>query len=147
MTNTELQIIAHDLIAARIAKGDVIKMEWAVEQLIKERGPIDGEGAEFYELCAREYVYRIMKRVVDDYDASTRGADTPQMILAGFEHLQKAYTVERNNLRVLVPVDLLTDEELWQRAEQYDKLSVGLKDHANEIRQFISERASKNKSA
>lgn len=144
MTVTELEKIAHKLIADKISHSEEVQMDWAVHELIKQQGSITGDGKEFYVLCAREYVYRVVKKVVDKYEADSAAVSDAQICLAGFDYLQVAYTVERDDARVLVPIELISDSELEQRAAEYDKLAVGLKGHASEIRNYI---ATRNKSA
>lgn len=61
-------------------------------------------------------------------------------MLDGFEHLQTGYTVERDGERVLVPIDVLSDEELASRAAEYDAMAEGCKLHAKEIRAYIRSR-------
>jgi hypothetical protein len=58
----------------------------------------------------------------------------------GFEHLQKAYPVERGDGREIVPVSQLTDLELEARAAEYDRMAEGCKKHALEIREYINSR-------
>jgi len=140
MSPKDLERIAHELIATKLAANQVIEMSWAVKELITEQGTIEGDGVEFYDLCAREYVYRIIKRVVDKYDDQE---PEEQFILNGFEKLQVAYTVERKGIRQLVPIEQVTDDELLERAKEFDRQIIGLTVHAREIREYVAERQSK----
>jgi len=142
MTNKELEAIARDIIEAKIGLGEEVHMEWAVHEVISGRGVIMGVGKPFYTLCAHEHVYRVVKKAVDNYDSVSSGESNSQMHLEGFEHLQAAYTVKREDQRVLVPIQLIPDAELLERADEYDKLAKGLKKHAKEIRDYVNERAS-----
>lgn len=60
--------------------------------------------------------------------------------LPGFEHMQRGYQVERNGIRLLVPTDLLTDEEIEARAAEYDAMAAGCRAHARELRDFLERR-------
>lgn len=144
MTVNELEKIAHKLIADKIAQGEEVQMEWAVHELIKQQGTISGAGKGFYALCAREFVYRVVKKAVDKYESESSAEDGAQKNLEGFDYLQVAYTVARDDVRVLVPIDLITDEELEKRAEEYDRQAIGMQGHAQEIRNYI---AARNKTA
>ncbi len=143
MTNGDIEKIAYELIAKKISNGDPVHMEWAVHELISGMGEIKGTGVEFYELCAREHVWRIVKRTVDKYDQESDRETDEQMNLEGFEYLQIAYTVEREQERILVPIGSLSDDELLHRAEEYDKQSSTLKAHAREIRAYVASRTRK----
>jgi len=140
MTMIELEQIAHKLIADKIAEGEQVQMEWAVHEIIKGRGKIDGKGVPFYTLCAREQVYRVVKKAVDKYEIASDNTDRTQISLAGFDYLQAAYTVEREDVRILVPIHLISDEELEARACEFDKLALGIREHAREIRKYIAAR-------
>ena len=133
MTPRELDEIAHQLITDKIAAGEIVHMQWAVQELIARQGAITGDGVPFFTLCAREHVYRIVKKAVDKYDEPQSG---DQLTLEGYDCLQKAYTVEREEERQLVPVHLIDDDELLARAEEFRKQAKGLVNHAKEIEEI-----------
>jgi len=139
MSPKDLDQIAHRLIADKIGSGEIVQMHWAVTELINNQGEIAGGGVPFYSLCAREHVYRIVKRAVDKYDKPESG-DGVQMTLEGYECLQEAYTVEREEERQLVPVHLVTNDELMARAGEFRKQAQGLLNHAREIEKYVSDR-------
>lgn len=139
MSPKDLDQIAHRLIADKIGAGEIVQMHWAVTELINSQGGIVGDGESFYSLCAREHVYRIVKKAVSKYDKSESG-DGVQMTLDGYECLQEAYTVEREDERQLVPVHLVTNDELLARAKEFRKQAHGLLNHAREIEKYVSDR-------
>jgi hypothetical protein len=139
MNNTELERIAHDLITAKVARGEEVHMEWAVQELISGQPAISGDDTGFYHLCAREHTYRVVKKVVERF-ASETDENPRQMKMDGFDHLQAAYTVERKGERVLVPIANISAAELLARADEFDKLAEGLRAHAREIRKYVANR-------
>lgn len=139
MSPKDLDQIAHRLIAEKIGNGEIVQMHWAVTELINSQGVIAGDGEPFYSLCAREHVYRIVKKAVDKYDKPESG-DGVQMTLEGYDCLQEAYTVQRDNERQLVPVHLVTNEELLARAKEFRKQAQGLMNHAREIEKYVADR-------
>lgn len=139
MSPKDLSKIAHRLISNKIEAGEIVQMNWAVTELINAQGVIKGEGKPFYSLCAREYVYSIVKKAVSKYDNFETAAGA-QMTLKGYEFLQEAYTVERDNERQLVPVHLVTNDELLARAKEFRKQAQGLLIHADEIEKYVIER-------
>lgn len=144
MSPKDLDQIAHRLIADKIGSGEIVHMHWAVKELIDSQGGIAGMGVPFYSLCANEHIYRVVKKAVDKYDAPEMGG---QMTLKGYECLQQAYTVERDDDRQLVPVALVTSEELLARAGEFRKQAKGLVRHAKEIEKYVAERESSEKAA
>jgi len=140
MTQKDIEKQASELITAKITAGEVVEMNWAVRELISGMGEIEGEGAEFYTLCADFLAWRIVKRIVGKYDIAGRVSEYGQLDLDGFSHLQKGYTVRRDETIKLVPVDKLTDEEILGRADEYVKISEALLEHANEMRDYVARR-------
>lgn len=146
MTPTELDAIAHQLIADKIGAGEIVQMHWAVQEVISHQGEITGDGVPFFTLCAKEHVYRVVKKAVDKYD-QPQADDHQQLTLEGYECLQEAYTVERDQERQLVPVHLISDEELLERAKEFRKQAGGLMNHATEIEKYVAARRHEEKAA
>jgi hypothetical protein len=140
MTTNELDTIARQLISDKIAAGEIVQMHWAVQELISQQGEIAGDGVPFFTLCAREHVYRVVKKAVDKYD-QPQAEDHEQLILDGYECLQEAYTVEREKERQLVPVQFISNAELLARASEFRKQSRGLLNHAKEIERYVAQRS------
>lgn len=138
MNIRDIENTAKKLVCDRIADNQVVAMEWAVHEIVTSYGHISGDGAEFYRACARDSVYRIVKRTVDKYAEKAR--ETDQLTLSGFEYLQSAYTVERGDERVLVPLERLTDQELLSRADEYVTQSESLIEHAKELQLYVQKR-------
>ena len=139
MNNSELENIARAIVSNAIGAGQEVQMPWAVHELIQSQGTIEGGGVPFYRLCAQEHAYRVIKKVVDKYE-NKLAEDDKQMDLEGFDCLQKAYTFDRDGERVLVPIDLISSVELLQRAEEYDRQSVTMARHAEQLRLFVAKR-------
>jgi hypothetical protein len=126
-------------IADKIAQGDHIVVEWLTNEIVSSKSNIEGEDAPFYRTCAYSYVKDVVKRSVGKYDKRAPETDK-QIVMAGFDHLQVAYTVERSGDVVLVPVDQVTDDELLARALEYDAIAEGCINHAQEIRSYVRAR-------
>lgn len=140
MNKGEIEQVAHQLIADKIGAGEIVQMQWAVHEVVSSMGKIQGEGVEFYAFCANDCVYGIVKKCVERYDKP----DAPdQLLLEGFDHMREAYTVKRKGKIDLVPVDQIADHEILARADQYERQSKGLIAHAEELRRFVKDRASK----
>lgn len=115
-------------------------VEWITTSFLNSRGQIAGEGEALYRYCARAHVGRIVKRVVGKYDVEARETQDAQIALPGFDYLQRAYTVPRDEKIVLVPIYKCTNEELLDRAAEYEKLARGCRLHARELRSFVKAR-------
>ena len=137
MNHKEIESIACEIVTAKIKGGEIVKMEWAVKELIQCMGEITGDGADFHIIAADYYAWRIVKSTVNKIDAATSAANqSSQMDLSGFDKIQEAYTVKRNGSISLVPVELMTPEEREERASLFEKFAKGLISHARELRRY-----------
>ena len=125
----------------KIESGESIRVDWLSNEIIQSKSNIDGDDYPFYRVCALAHIQEVVRQCIGKYNDASSKKDE-QLVLDGFEHLQKAYTVVRNNVNMLIPIDLLTDEELFSRAEEYKLMAKGCLKHAKEIKNFISNRSS-----
>lgn len=135
---SEIRKFVSDLVDS----GAETPVEWITQNSLNSRGAIEGEGAPLYRYCTREHLNRLVKKAVGKYDVEARSVQDQQIVMEGFEHLQRAYTVPRKEKIVLVPIYRCTDEELLLRADEYDKQAVGCQKHATELRRFVKDRHS-----
>jgi hypothetical protein len=137
MNHKDIEKAASDLITAKISNGEIVKMNWAVQELIASMGEITGDGTDFHIIAADYYAWRIIKRTVKKLDAATSAATSgTQMDLDGFSHMQEAYTVKRDGSIALVPIELMTYEEREERAVLFDTFAEALQQHAKELREY-----------
>jgi hypothetical protein len=137
MNHTDIEKAASEIITAKIEHGEIVKMQWAVQELISSMGEIMGEGSEFYFITADFYAWRVIKKMVNKLDAATSAVRShQQMDLEGFASMQVAYTVKRDGAIALVPVELMTIQEREDRASLYDRGANALKQHAKELRAY-----------
>lgn len=123
----------------RVDTGVITRVEWLTAEYIESKGDVFGGDVPFYRVCALAHVNEVVKKCVGKYD-SKPAKSAGQLVLPGFDHLQRAYTVTRDGAVLLVPVDLLTSAELLHRASEYDEMAKGCRAHAREIREFVAAR-------
>lgn len=137
MNHNDIEKAASQIITAKIKNGEIVKMKWAVEELILSMGEIMGDGTDFHLIAADYYAWRVIKKMVNKLDAATSAVIShQQMDLEGFASMQEAYTVKRDGAIALVPVELMTIEEREDRASLYDRGAEALKQHAKELRAY-----------
>lgn len=127
-----------EYIQDQLSAGVIIRAEWVTAGILHAKAEPECEDADFYLLCARAHLAEIVKRCIGKYKAATVTDD--QLVLPGFDHLQRGYQVERENVRLLVPTDLLTDDEIEARASEYEAMAAGCRAHARELRDFLERR-------
>ena len=125
-----------EFIAAQIQDGKVILVGELALQILISKPSIEGQDKEFYQSAAMAYVKTVVKRCVGKFD--TTPVSDPQLVLDGFEHLQVAYSIERDGQQCLVPVNQLSLQEIEARASEYEQMAVGCRKHAKELRQYGS---------
>lgn len=126
----------------KVNSGAIVRVDWLTAEIINQRDRFEGADADFYLICAHKHVAEVVKECIGKY--KPKPETDAQLVLDGFEHLQKSYPVEREGCRVLVPVHMLTDDELEARALEYIEMSKGCIAHAKEIRAFIKARSKSN---
>lgn len=127
-----------DFIQGKLDAGLILRAEWVTAEIIGSKSEPECDDADFYLICARNHIAEIVKKCIGKYSA--KPTTDEQLKLPGFEHMQKAYQVDRAGERLLVPTDLLSDAELLARAEEYDLMAIGCRAHARELRDFVERR-------
>lgn len=127
------------LVTDKIDSGQPVAMAWLTQEVLNAHADIHGQDVDFYLVCARYYVSDQVKRHIKKFEPSA-GVAEEQLVMEGFDHLQKAYPVERGSERVIMPISKMTNEELEARAAEYDIMAQGCIAHAEEIRRYIDER-------
>jgi hypothetical protein len=133
----QVRAMVRKLVKDTADSGAIGHVTFFTAQALSSFGEIEGEGADFYTICAQITVTQIVKDAVGKYDKPE--SDTP--ILAGFTHLRIAYPVHRNGEHLLVPVDKLTDQEIDLRCSQYQEAADGYIAHIEEFQTFKRARA------
>ena len=130
------------IVTDRLNAGLIIRAEWLTTEILAMKSGIDGEDADFYVACAVDFIRDTAKRCIGDYTPKAQAMADAQIIMPGFDHMQRAYTVEREAETVLVPVQLLTDDEIEGRALELEAMARGCIAHAKELRAYGRNRPS-----
>lgn len=127
------------LITDCVDRGEARTVASYVDIIMADHSDIEGADADFYLICTRARVKDIVSKVIGKFSPKEETTER-QLVLDGFQHLQVAYTFERDSQTVLVPVDQCTEMELMARAREYEEMAVGCRAHAREIREYVSAR-------
>lgn len=133
----EIRLMLAELIdAGRICDVDLLCTEY-----LGRKAPPEGDDADFYLVCADDFLRRNLRGLIGKLQPKS----TTEIELAfdGFDHMQKAYPVMRDGRQVIVPTQLLTDEEIDDRAWELDAMAVGCTAHANELREYKRRRGNR----
>lgn len=124
-------------VADRVDAGISIRVEWFTQEILSQKDQISGDDADFYVSCAAVFIKDTVKRCIGLYEPKTTAPQDRQLVMDGFDYLQKAYTVDRAGERMLVPVQDLTEDEILVRAEELKAIAKGTQKHALELLGYL----------
>lgn len=127
------------LIDERTRAGVIIRADWLTTEVMGSRTDFHGNDSAIYVVLAYKSLGEIVKDCIGKYEPKVQ--TDGQLLLPGFDHVQRAYPVMRGGERVLVPTDLLTDEEIVERCEDLRAMARGCMDHVKELQSYLSLRS------
>ena len=135
----EIRALITMLVADKIAAGQLVNQTWTVTEILNRHDDIEGSDKDFYLVAARHWVNGEVKSAIGKYEPTT-SSENDQLVLDGFEYLQKAYPLLRGAVRVLVPINQITNAEWDAKEKEYERMGDGCYAHAREIRDYRSSR-------
>lgn len=128
---------ARELIARKIGAGEIVQLEWAVNELMQAQGEMIADNPDFWIASGRDRCKRAVKCAIHLYEQDVISEqEDKQLVLDGYEHLRVAYSVRGE----LVPIEKMSVEDLLDRAADFDKQAASIKEHAKEIRKYVGKR-------
>lgn len=121
----------------KVDAGVIVRADWLAKEYIDSKGSMEADEPDFYRFCALAQVNDMVRKAIGKYDTKPDTEDK----LPGFEHLQRAYTVTRDGVKLLVPVHDCADDELLERAREYEAMAKTCIAHADELRKYIKHRS------
>lgn len=141
MTSNDLFKEVGAMIRERVDSGQIAHPKWITQAVVDAHSDISGSDAEWYQLCAYEKIRDVVRECTNRYKVKPSLETDQQLLLSSqFEHLQVAYAIKRENEQVVVPVNLLTSNEIETKATELEKMGMGCYEHADELRRYQSER-------
>lgn len=138
--NTDLVNEITTLIEARIGGGEPVAATWVTQEIVGLHPDVRGEDAPWYRSRAYDDVRAAVRHVVRSYKPAVEGTDE-QLLLPGFERLQKAYLVSRDGDQIVVPTNQLTDEEVDAKVGELRRMAEGCHLHADELIRYRKTRS------
>src|SRR3989304_5691501 len=129
------------LLDAHEAAGEAKDMEWLIEELLSAHSQIDGADKDFALLAMHTAANpRWFKMARRSERIKPDGTDDRQGVIPGYEHIQRTYAVTRDGRQQSVPLDKMTSEEIREKIADYQRISKGSKEHAEELARYLEER-------
>jgi hypothetical protein len=105
------------------------------QRVLQNHPSISGPDRDFYICCAYRAVRHEVRERANQFPSGPR-VHPSQITLEGFEHLQSFYQVSRPNGIATVAIDEMTDDELEEKAREYEAMGRACMEHADELRRY-----------
>lgn len=135
-SKTDVTSEIRKMVSDKIDAGIIVRVEWLTTEILSMKSDIHGDDADFYVACGVDFIKDTVKRCIGQYQPKPSAVTDRQLVMEGFDFMQKAYTVDREGETVLVPVDMLTDDEIEARAYELEAMARGCIAHAKELRAY-----------
>ncbi len=135
MIQTDLRAEVEELIHSGIDAGQPMQADWITHAVVERHPDLHGGDKDFYVTCAFGHVRNTVRQCLREWKGD--GPNTPEQLkLPGYEHLQKAYLVDRENEQVIVPLPECTNGELMEKIGEYRRMADGCIKHADELERY-----------
>lgn len=114
--------------------------DWITQQVISQHPDVEGDDADFYACITREKVRDAVRSRLNRYKAKAEVSPDPQLILAGFERLQRYYAFEDGQQQVAIRIEDMTDAQLEAKERELMAMGAGCYQHADELRRYRDKR-------
>src|SRR5262245_22545429 len=119
-------------------KDKEISPDWVTNLIMSDHPDVTGKDADFHLCCSRLTVRKEVTQQINKIDKDKPGVT--QRVLDGFEHLQEYYVIDRKGEKLAVKIEECSDDELENKAVEYEAMAKTCMEHADEIRRYIRTR-------
>lgn len=119
----------------------IVELNKAVYEIVSQHASPDGPDAEWWKSVAYVAVWHMANKVNRNIKQDEGAQDARQgELYPGYKRLQRRYSIMRDDKQVLVPVRLLTDDEIRDKITEHHSMAAGNELHARELERFMEER-------
>lgn len=141
MKDSEIDTEILAIIESRMTSSLDVAGPWLIHEVVNQHPNIEGDDEDFYRCCAFGHVAARVREALRR-EAQRDNSEDRQLLLPGWSHLHRRYSIERNDQQMIVPIEAMTDLELEKKAAEYIRQSDGLRSHADEINRYRMQRRS-----
>src|SRR5712675_213706 len=142
MRSTELRRLVKATIDRVLATGQPVTKSWAVQAVLRHIERPKGDTAWYWLECESLAIDALVGadiRQRRDLEGEADPGDE-QIIMPGYERLQKFYSVMRAGEQTLVPIDQLFSFEVEAKKDEFRRNIAGLSTHLDEFTRYHEER-------
>lgn len=129
---------------ARFDHESVLRPDYITNAVMQRHPDIDGEDASFYAvLCRVEVRNQVGKHLGKRFNttAESQAERDAQLVLEGFERLQKRYLLADGEEIVAIRVEDMTSAQRRAKAAELRAMGAGCYQHADELDRYDAQRA------
>lgn len=125
---------------SRIFKRETLNRDWIVQAILAKHSDVAGDDVDFHLCASRKTVENAVRQQINRFDVKAEVTPDRQLVLDGFERLQRYYAFEERGVQVAVPVEDMTDAQLEAKEVELMAMGAGCYQHADEIRRYRDQR-------
>jgi len=113
--------------------------DWITQAVIARHPDVDGNDSDFYQCCTRSGVRDAVRKRLNRYKADPNDQTDAQIVMEGFDRLQKRYLIKENGEQVAVRIECLTRQQILAKALEQERMGYGCFQHAEELRRYAEQ--------
>lgn len=123
-----------------IGHGATLHPDWITQEIMSNHSEIIGNDADFHLCVSRETVRNQVRRQINRYKNTPENAANPdkQLVLEGFQYVQRAYLIDANGDQVAIPIERMTSAMRKAKIEELRAMGRGCLRHADELERYDS---------
>ncbi len=110
--------------------------DWIAQAVMQRHPCIEGEDREFYFMLARAHVRDQVRKRLNRYKAEPEIESDRQLVMEGFERLQKRYLIAEDGEWVAIRVQDMTRSQRLAKAHELRVMGAGCYQHARELERY-----------
>lgn len=125
-----------EAISTLMEQGQTLRREWIVQTILARHDDVEGEDADFYRCASRKTIEGAVRQQINRFEPKAEVTPDRQLVLEGFERLQRYYALEERGELIAIPVDAMTDAQLEAKQAELIAMGAGCYQHAEEIQRY-----------
>ena len=117
-----------------------LNRDWVVQAILSKHNDVAGEDEDFYRCASRKTVESAVRQQINRFDLRAEVTPDKQLVLEGFERLQRYYAFEDRGVQIAIPVEDMTDAQLGAKQAELIAMGAGCYQHADEIGRYRAQR-------
>jgi len=110
--------------------------EYITNAVIDRHPDVSGADAEFYRVMSRAQVREAVRSRLNAFKAKAEAEADRQLVMQGFERLQRRYLVNEDGTQVAVKVEHMTSKQRQSKVAELRAMGQGCFQHADELERF-----------